>query len=176
MTGRLTYFALIALTALVLPGCATRLQTAPTFDQPSTTAIRTSLTVVHASHVKAQEAVKTTAHDLDTILDACPQAKAIIVQAQLALTQASTAVADAEAATAQAEGARDQLDTQLKQTTDKANALARNFLQSQSQITALQQSRHSWVKRFWMAAGMLTLAAVWIFRKPIMLMAGGIGI
>lgn len=131
---------------------------------------------MHASHGKAQVALKLTGDELSKITDASPAAKAIIAQSMLDLSQAADAVTQAEAATAQAEGARTQLDTQLKDTTDKANALARNFNTSQVQILALKDSRHSWVKRFWEAAGLLVLSAAWIFKRPLMLMAGGIGV
>lgn len=156
------------------------------FSQPSTLPIQKAHTVIHeqnsiitTQHKEAQKQLTTTAQDLDKILDACPQAKVIIAEAQFSVAKAQEAVAAAETARdisdnarAQAEGAREQLDHQLKDQTDNANAVARDYESSKVQINSLKEARHSWVKRFWIAAGIATLAGLWIFKKPLLLMIG----
>ena len=146
------------------------------FLQPSTATIKTAHAVIQKQHTVAKEQIAVTAKDLNEILDLCPATKAIITQAQFDLSKAKDAVEAADAATSQAEGARDQLDEQLKEQTDSANALASDYAKSESQITSLKESRHSFVKLSWELGGLLVAALAFIFRKPLFALLGGIGI
>jgi len=161
----LTFFCALCWSCSSLPPSAV-------FVQPSTVPIKTAHAVIQKEHTIAKAQIAATADDLDKILDACPAAKAIIAQAQFDLSKARDAVDAADAATAQAEGARDSLDTQLKQQTDSCNAVARNYETSKVQISTLETSRHTWVKRFWIASGLLVAAGIWIFKGPLLALTG----
>ena len=151
--------ALFSAASLMLCSCASTQHIAPRFTAPSTTTIQKAHVEAESHVAKAKEIVKTL-----TISDPADQAKVD------ALTQELDETQDALAA---AEGARDSLDTQLNTQTKQANVLADNYDKAGAQITSLQQSRHGWVKRFWIAAGLLAAAGIWIFRKPLMMAAGG---
>jgi hypothetical protein len=155
----------------LLCSCATRSPSVP-FVQPSTTPIKQAHAIIQKEHLAAKQHIAVTANDLNQILDACPQAKAIIAQAQFNLSEARDSVDAAEAARAQAEGARDQLDLQLKDQTDTCNAVARDYESSKVQINSLNESRHGWVKRFWIVSGLLVAAGIWIFKGPLLALTG----
>jgi hypothetical protein len=148
--------------SLLFASCASQQHIAPRFVQPSTAPIQKAQAVTHTNIQKAQEIVKTLTITLppdQTKIDALSQA-----------------LNDAQTSNDQIEGARAALETQLKSQTDTANTLASNYDKAGAQIVGLQESRHGWVKRFWMASGLLLLAGLWIFKKPILAMVGGMGI
>lgn len=148
----------ISLALLLFSGCATAPRKAPRFDQPSTVEIRKAIALArtHIQHAKTVVAAVSIACP-----DQKPQIDAISSDLDGALSELQTS-----------EGARAQLDIQLTQQTDRANQLADDYDKSGATITSLQQSRHGWVKRFWMVTGALTLAAAWIFRKPLLALTG----
>lgn len=162
----------IVLGLLLLTGCASGPAKAPRFVQPSTVPIHKAIAVTqqHQSNVaaKLQKAKTVTA----SLSDACPQAKDKID----ALTQdLEDAYADNQLALMSlqsAEGARDQLQTELASQVKQCNQLASDYDKAGAQITSLKESRHGWVKRFWIAAGAGTLCLIWIFRKPLLLLVG----
>ncbi len=152
----------LILPLFLLVGCASAPHVAPRFDKPSTVPIRQAQRAASDHVAKAKDITRTL-----TIRVPEDQVKVDALTKELDETQA---------ALQQVEGARAALDTQLEAQTNRANQLATDYDKSSAQITSLHESRHHWVKLFWYAFGALTLALVWIFKKPLMMFAGGIGI
>lgn len=149
----------IAISILLLTGCASAPHNAPRFTEPSTAPIRKAIAT-------AKSKVESAKQKTVVIGEECPQAKAMVY----ALTQ------DLDGATAElstAEGARDQLQAELTREIKQANELANDYDKAGAQITLLKESRHGWVKRFWMASAALLVCGIWIFRRPLLAMLGG---
>jgi chromosome segregation ATPase len=146
-------------------GCAAT-KSAPRFSQPSTTAIRSGLTEAKKSVTTAKEKVKAI-EKIAEKPEITPDDRAVL---KLQIASLGTDLDNALTALDTSEGARQQLDTQLKTETDKANALARDYDQASLTITSLKTSRHRWVKFFIISLTVNIAAIGWIFRKPIMLL------
>ena len=156
---------IIALAAVCLCSCTTT-RTAPRFTQPSTQPIRQGVqnakTHVQSAKKQAQELEKVAERD-------CPELKLQIIDLESSL---DTALSDLSTA----EGARTQLDAQLQDQTTKANKLADSY--DKSQLTIKAKDAAIWKRnRIILALGGLLLASVaWIFRKPLFLLIGGLGV
>lgn len=153
--------ALLGLIALGFCSCATT-HTAPRFDKPSTQTIAKA-TKKAIGHVQSAQG------KLDELQKSHQELKLQIASIKVDLDSALTDLNTSE-------GARKQLETQLKDQTAKANALADSYDKAGVQITSLKASRHRWVKYFMYSSGLLALAGVWIFRKPLLLLASGFGV
>jgi hypothetical protein len=150
--------------ALCLCSCAAP-RTAPRFDAPSTASIK-------ASTEKARQHVGS-ARKTVQIISQAPEISANPVL-ELKVQSLGIDLDNALSALDTTEGARQQLDTQVKTQTDKANALARDYDKASLTIISLKESRHRWVT-FFTGSLLVNVAAIgWIFRKPIMLLIAGI--
>ena len=157
MFRRLLALKIIA-TILLFGGCASAPKTAPRFTVPSTAPLEQA----HKSAIKHIETAKT---QIITIEKECPQAKEQINALSLSLDQAESELQTSE-------GARIQLQTELTREVKQANALADNYDKSNAQITTLKESRHHWVKAFWLSTVAAAVSAAWIFRKPLLMLIG----
>ncbi len=143
---------------LLFTGCATAPHAAPRYVQPTTIPIQKAIAVAQA-HITAAQA------KVVVIEKECPAAKPEIDALSTDLNGAYNELQTSE-------GARVQLDTQLKDMTEGYNQLADRYDKSAIQIEGLQESRHGWVKRFWLATVAAAVSAAWIFKKPLLLLAG----
>jgi len=153
------FFSLAA--AICLCACATQ-HVAPRFQTPSTQVVSQSQKKV-ASNVAS---AKTKAKQIEQ-QEKDPQLKIQIQSLQVDLDNALGELNTSS-------GALSQLQVQLDQQTKTANTLADNYDKAGAQITSLKVSRHRWVTYFWYSTGLLALAGVWIFRKPLLMLAAGI--
>lgn len=153
-------WSITLLFALLLCSCATSQHIAPRFDQPTTA-------VIADANKKAVQHIQQATQQATQIEKQFPLAAPMVFALSRSLDDARNELGVSE-------GARIQLQSQLKTQTDKANDLARNYDNSALSITALKTSRHRWVNYFWMSTGLLTAALVWIFRKPLLLLATGL--
>ena len=148
--------------AMALCACSTVPRVAPRFDTPSTKPIQQSTTKA-VSHVQA-------AQQKAKVIEAAEKDPAIKLQIDSLQVDLGNALTELNTS----KGEIAQLDTQLQQQTTKANSLADSFDRSSAQLTSLAASRHRWVKYFWYSTGLLALAGVWIFRKPLLMLASGL--
>lgn len=138
----------------ILGGCASAPPPPPRFVAPSTEPIARA----HAAATKHLEAA---AEKIKIIETECPGSKATIA----ALT---TDLAGAKSELVTSENERVKLDTENKKIAAVGNWYADAYTAEQKQISELKQSRHGWVKRFWLASAILTAAGAWILRRPLM--------
>jgi hypothetical protein len=162
------------LAAVSLAGCATAPQMAPRFVQPSTAPIQASVKAIREANASTKAHITQATVIVRTIHLSLPEDQLKIDALTAELDAASNAVAVSSEKAAEAEGARDALDVQLRGTTELANKLADAYDKQGATITSLRESRHSWVKRFWIASGIALAAGLWIFRKPLLMVAGGL--
>lgn len=148
----------IAISILFLTGCATAPRTAPRFTVPSTAPLEQA----HKSAIKHIETAKT---QIITIEKECPQAAVQINALSLSLDQAESELQTSE-------GARVQLQTELEREVTQANQLATDYDKASARITGLEESRHGWVKRFWLATAIAGMCCIWIFRRPLLMLIG----
>lgn len=158
MANRLSYAAALA---LFLSACASPPRAAPRFDRPSTVAIA----VAHKQAQTHIAAARDKAVELANVVP--PEFKLRIDSLETDLDSASSDVAASE-------GARKQLDAQLEQQTTRANTLADNYDKANAKIVDLQVSRHRYVKLLWGAVLLIIIEGVWIFRRPLLMLAGGV--
>ena len=64
------------------------------------------------------------------------------------------------------------LTNQIAQQTGACNAVAQNYDKQVIETQKAEASRHGWVKRFWIATGLLTVAGIWIFKGPLLALTG----
>ena len=158
----------VAAISLSLFACQTP-RTAPRFNAPSTAPIAESTKKarqhVTSARVKTKEIEATIAKEPAS--ETTSTLKLQVYDLEMDLDNAIGALDTSE-------GARLQLDAQLKTQAKQANDLADNYDKAQVQITSIAASRHEWVVKFWYSTGLLALAVAWIFRKPLLMLAGGI--
>lgn len=148
---------------LLFTGCASAPKSAPRFTAPSTVPIQKAISAAKTKVDSAKKNLSTLNQELST--DCQRQAAAMVY----ALTQDLDGV-NAELATA--EGARDQLQLELTTQVKQANDLARDYDKANATITSLKESRHHYVKLALILMLMLLLESAWIFRKPLLAIAG----
>lgn len=163
---------LALLSALYLVGCATAPSVAPRFVQPSTAPLQAAHKAIVTANTETKAHIDKAQVIVRTLHLALPEDQLKIDALSKELDMASNAVSVSNEKAAQAEGARDALDVQLRGTTALANQLATAYDKQGATITGLKQSRHGWVKRFWIATAIAGLAAVWIFKKPLLMLTG----
>lgn len=152
---------IVPIAAMLLCSCAQTPRIAPRFVAPSTA----PLAVSHKQATTHVEAAKEKAKQLET--EVAPELKLQVAALEVDL---DNALGDLNTS----EGQRQQLDTQLAQEADRSNKLADNYDKAAVKITNLEVSRHKYVKLLFYAVGALALAGAWIFRKPLLMLAGGI--
>ena len=158
--------------ALFLVGCATAPAPAPHFIAPSTAPIVqaqqkiATQQVATGQHIQKAEAIVKTL----TLSDPADKVKVDSLTQELESAQASNDQLKTynDNLQVQATDLKDELDKQ----TAACNTVAQNYDKQVVANTALQASRHGWVKRFWLAAGAATLAGLWIFKGPLLALTG----
>ena len=160
------------LAACLCASCATAPRVAPRFTQPSTTTITAQHKAIKEANASARQHIEAAKTLTLQIHDPADQKAIDELSAQLDAADAAVAQSDARADAAEA--ALAQLDTQLKDETTICNQTADAYDKAAVVITGLQESRHGWVKRFWIASALLVAAGIWIFHKPLLMMAGGV--
>lgn len=145
----------------MLSSCASAPHAAPRFVAPTTIA----LAVAHKAAQTHIAAAQDKAVELANVVP--PEFKLRIQSLETDLASASSDIAASE-------GARQQLDAQLAQESQRANTLADNYDKSNAQIVDLQVSRHRYIKLLWGAVLLVIIEGVWIFRRPLLMIAGGV--
>lgn len=151
---------LLALAAMALCACSTVPRVAPRFDRPSTQPIQ-------KAHKAAIGHVQSAQQKLDTLEKSHEELKLQIDSIKVDLSNALTDLNTSE-------GARLALDDQLEVQTTKANHLADDYDTASAALTSMKASRHRWVTYFWYSSGLLALALLWVFRKPLLLLIAGL--
>lgn len=144
--------------AALMTACAST-HTAPRFVLPD-------LTPVAVAHEKAEnhiESARDKAKQLEA--DVAPALKLQVASLELDLDNALRDLSTSK-------GSLDQLEVQLEQQTAQANKLAASYDKASAEITALKDSRHFYVKLLIAVCGLELLSLGWIFRKPLLLLAG----
>jgi Skp family chaperone for outer membrane proteins len=152
---------ILALAAIALCSCASAPRTAPRFSAPTTKHIQQS---AQSAKGHVQDAKK----QAEGLAKEAPQLKLQITALQISLDGALSDLNTLE-------GARKQLQAELALQTKQANNLADNYDKASAQITSLKTSRHRYVKYCWYLGGLLALSVVWILRRPLLLLIGGLG-
>ena len=176
MLGRLLAIKIVA-SILLLTGCASAPHAAPRFVAPSMEPVRKAIAVAQSSVKTAQTHANNARQDLRAVESAVlsgdnANLKIELTSALGEIDALSDELTNTQAALANAEGANTQLQTELVTQVDQANKLASDYDKSSAQITSLKESRHGWVKRFWIATAAAAGCLIWIFRKPILLLVG----
>lgn len=102
---------------------------------------------------------------MQVIEDKCPQAKAQIETLKLALSSQEIEAARLGALVGD-------LDVKLQNQTARANSVVDQYNKAVPQIESLKASRHRWMICSTRLAILLGVAAIWIFRKPLMALTG----
>ncbi len=158
--------------ALFLVGCATAPAPAPHFIAPSTAPIVQAQQKIAVQQVATKEHLQK-AQDIAKTLTLSLPADKLKLDALTAELEAAQ-VSNDELKTyndnlqVQATDLKDELDKQ----TAACNTVAQNYDKQVVANTALQASRHSWVKRFWIASALAAAAGIWIFKGPLLALTG----
>jgi hypothetical protein len=88
---------------------------------------------------------------------------AIAKQQQADLDSANAALSDAQTV---------EIPKLQKEISDQAKELA----QTKVKLKSTEESRHKYVKFMWYSIALNVAAGLWIFKRPLLMMAGGIGI
>lgn len=138
----------------ILGGCAS----AP--PKPPARFIAPSTEPIAAAHRAAVKHIESAEEKVKIIEVECPAAKAVI-------TALSADLSGAKAELRTSEDERIKLAGQYDKQLGIANWYADAYTNDQKEIATLKQSRHDWVKRFWMAGIIAGAMAAWILRKPL---------
>ncbi len=157
---------------LLFTGCATAPRIAPHFIAPSTAPISQAQQKIAVHQVATQQHIQKAEEIVKTLTLTLPADKLKVD----ALTQE---LAEAQTSNDQLKTDNDNLaiaNTDLtKYVNDQAtacNAVADNYDKQVIKTQAAEASRHGWVKRFWIATVAAAAAGLWIFKKPLLLLAG----
>ncbi len=158
--------------ALLLAGCATAPPPAPHFVAPSTAPIVESQHKISVQQVATKEHLQK-AQDIAKTLNLTLPADKLKVDALTAELEAAQASND------QLKTDNDNLSTytgrlkdELDQQTAACNTVSENYSKEIVANKTLQESRHGWVKRFWIAAAIAGAAGLWIFKGPLLALTG----
>jgi septal ring factor EnvC (AmiA/AmiB activator) len=173
----LTYTRLITLSACFLcASCATQQRLAPRFVAPSTAPIAKAQAAIAQRQVETQQHIQKAQEIVKTLTITLPADKLKVDALTEELNSAQASNDQLRTENDSLKGANEQLTTQILGQTQQANQLATDYDKCGAEKVQLAESRHGWVKRFWIASGLLLLAGLWIFKKPLLMMAGGMGI
>jgi hypothetical protein len=161
-----------ALFLLCLTSCATAPSTAPHFVAPSTAPIVQAQQKIAVQQVATQQHIQKAEDIVKTLTLTLPEDKQKVdaLTAELEAAQASNDELKTynDNLQVQATDLKDELDKQ----TAACNAVAQNYDKQIIANTALQASRHGWVKRFWIATALAAAAGLWIFKGPLLALTG----
>jgi FtsZ-binding cell division protein ZapB len=158
--------------ALFMVGCATQPATVSHFIAPSTVPISQSQSKIAVQQVATETHIKKAEAIVKTLTLTLPEDKTKVdaLTAELEAAQASNDELKTYNDNLQVQAT--DLTNELNKQTAACNTVAQNYDKQVVQNTALQASRHGWVKRFWIAAGLCLAAGIWIFKGPLLALTG----
>lgn len=148
-----------------LIGCASTPRTAPRFTVPDTAPIRKAIAVTAEKQASVGQKIQKAQQTVALISNDCPGAKAEIDLLSTDLMDAYADNKEAEFSIQLLKGANQQLEGELKGQVEQANQMAKDCDKCQVDKQALAESRHAWVKRFWIAA-LVAAGALVLIIKP----------
>jgi hypothetical protein len=155
----------VAIIVLVTSGCATAPKTPPRFVEVDTTPIKKAIEQTQSHISTAQD--KVAALEKECASKSAGWQKAYdSLRDELNQAYLSAKTAEDARATAQAE---------VEKQAGIANWYADAYTKDQIEIKATKDSRHKYVLLCWKLGAALALAAVWIFRKPLIMAVGALG-
>jgi septal ring factor EnvC (AmiA/AmiB activator) len=171
MIGRL--LALKVVTAILLfTGCATAPRPAPHFIAPSTVPISQAQQKIAVQQVATQQHIQKAEEIVKTLTLTLPADKLKVDALTQELTEAQTSNDQLKTDNDNLETANTDLTKYVTDQATACNAVADNYDKQVIKTQAVEASRHGWVKRFWIATALCVAAGIWIFKKPLLLMAG----
>ena len=150
---------------LILSSCSSVPRTAPRFTVPDTAPIKKAIAVTQSKQASVGQKIQKAQQTITLIANDCPGAKAEIDLLSSDLMEAYADNKEAEMSIMVLKGANEQLEGELTQQVQQANQMAKDCDKCQVDKQALAESRHSWVKRFWIAA-LVAAGALALVIKP----------
>jgi uncharacterized lipoprotein YmbA len=158
--------------ALFMAGCATAPPPAPHFIAPSTAPVVEAQKKIAVSQVATAQHIQKAEEIVKTLTLTLPEDKTKVdaLTAELEAAQASNDQLKTDNDNLQTYAG--QLKNDIDQQTAACNTVSQNYDKEVVANSALQVSRHGWVKRFWIAAGLCLAAGIWIFKGPLLALTG----
>lgn len=132
---------------------------------PDTAPIRKAIAVTESKQASVGQKIQKAQKTVTLISNDCPGAKAEIDSLSSDLMEAYADNKDAEFSIQTLKGANQQLEGELTQQIAQANQMAKDCDKCQMDKQALAESRHGWVKRFWIAT-IVAAGAIALIVKP----------
>lgn len=144
----------LAACAFAFASCASAPQLAPKFVAPSVAPVEQAVTRVE-QHVQGAQGAATKLASATT--EPCKTK-----EWQDAYTSLTQELNDSYLATQSSKAELEAYKTQVETQTASCNNVATAYNKIVPQLIAVEASRHGWVKRFWIAAGVSLLLAAWV--------------
>ncbi len=158
---------------LLFTGCASAPpRVAPHFIAPSTVPIAQAQQKISAQQVATQQHIQKAEEIVKTLTLTLPADKLKVDALSQELSEAQTSNDDLKIANDNLARANTDLTKYVDDQAAACNTVADNYDKQVIKTQAVEASRHGWVKRFWIAAAICVAAGLWIFKKPLLLLAG----
>ena len=158
--------------ALFLAGCATAPQPAPHFIAPSTAPIVQAQKKIAVQQVATQQHIQKAQDIVKTLTLTLPADKLKVDALTQELNEAQASNDELKTYNDNLQVQATDLKNELDKQTSACNTVAQNYDKQVIENTALQASRHGWVKRFWVASAIAAALGLWTFKGPLLALTG----